>query len=222
MSNKYRLLIIVTSLLLVLILTGMKIAQLRAVDLYMRKGESDKDINLLQAYRFGNSQPRKVNKQKEPSISEQIMEYNARMREVKRKLGYENRFNVWPVSDINAENTGSFYEDRGNYLHKGIDIAVPVGTPVKAVLGGKFYKGNQGDKTGFGKYVYIVHNNGLRTYYGHLKEWAAMADGTAVLAGNVIGWSGNSGYSTGPHLHFEIRSKEGNLNPDLVLRKRNL
>lgn len=121
-------------------------------------------------------------------------------------------------SSIEPMITSRYLEDRITYLHKGIDISVPVGTEVKSFFSGKFYKGNQGDRTGFGRYVYIVHDNGLVTYYGHLIVWANIEDGEQVEAGQVIGFSGNTGDSSGPHLHFEVRRGEQSLNPMNYLR----
>lgn len=114
-----------------------------------------------------------------------------------------------PVPEITAQ----FMENRETYLHKGIDIGLPVGTDVKTILAGKLYKGNEGQQTGFGRYVYIVHENGLVSYYGHLSTWADIADGTPVAKGRVIGRSGNGGDSTGPHLHFEVRKDGQAVNP---------
>lgn len=123
-----------------------------------------------------------------------------------------NRTPSKPDDDIGPVITGPFLENRGTYIHKGIDISIPVGTEVKAVFDGKFYKGDQG-ATGFGKYVYIEHDNGLVTYYGHLSEWAHLEDGRKVQSGHIIGLSGNTGDSSGPHLHYEVRKGEESLNP---------
>lgn len=120
---------------------------------------------------------------------------------------------LWPVDDFKARISGAFNERRENGFHQGIDIALPIGTPVRAVSNGIFYKGNMGEKTGLGNYVLIVHNNGFVTYYGHLSETANFANGTKIERRTVVGWSGNTGHSTGPHLHFAIKGRDGFINP---------
>ena len=91
---------------------------------------------------------------------------------------------------------------RWGRIHEGIDIAVPEGTPVKAAECGKvsFVSENAG---GYGKLVRIDHGYGVQTAYGHMRKITA-AEGDTVAAGTEIALSGNTGNSTGPHLHFEI------------------
>ena len=87
--------------------------------------------------------------------------------------------------------------------HSGMDLAVPTGTPIRAALPGTVTasKYNAG---GYGYYVMIDHGNGLSTLYGHCSKLLARV-GQAVEAGDIIALSGNTGRSTGPHLHFEVR-----------------
>ena len=94
------------------------------------------------------------------------------------------------------------------HFHTGIDIANDWGTPVHAADGGIAHNLTMGclwggGLCGFGRYVIIVHAGGFTTLYGHLSNWA-VDDGSVVSAGEVIGYEGSSGNSTGPHLHFEI------------------
>lgn len=85
-------------------------------------------------------------------------------------------------------------------FHRGIDIAVPVGTPVKAIRAGRVVlAGNHG---GYGIAVILEHDDASRTLYGH-NTLANVQPGERVASGAVIALSGNSGRSTGPHLHFE-------------------
>lgn len=94
--------------------------------------------------------------------------------------------------------------------HTGIDYACPKGTPVLASEDGTVMTvGNA--VTGYGNFVIICHHDGSGTVYAHLdtvlvKQWQT------VKQGQVIGTSGNSGYSTGPHLHFEYRRKASDIN----------
>ncbi len=87
-------------------------------------------------------------------------------------------------------------------FHTGIDIAVAEGTPVRAAAPGRVTVA--GWEGGFGLLVIIDHENGYETYYGHLSK-VLVSPGHYVQAGDVIALSGNTGLSTGPHLHFEVR-----------------
>lgn len=87
--------------------------------------------------------------------------------------------------------------------HYGIDYSCYVGTPLYAACDGIAYRGDQG-AAGFGRYVRIEDGAGLYVYTAHMSSWA-IGDGSVVHAGDMIGLSGNTGNSTGPHLHFEVR-----------------
>jgi len=94
-------------------------------------------------------------------------------------------------------------------MHHGIDIVATAGTPVVAPAAGLVSTGT--DK-GLGNYVMIDHGRGLQTYYGHLVR-AAVATGQRVERGVVIGYVGNTGLSTGPHLHYEVQVNGRPVNP---------
>jgi murein DD-endopeptidase MepM/ murein hydrolase activator NlpD len=99
--------------------------------------------------------------------------------------------------------------------HMAFDIAVPVGTPVKTTMDGKVvYAG--WNTQGYGNLV-IVENGSYRTYYAHLSS-IPVSVGAQVAAGSVIGLSGNTGHSTGPHLHYEIRQNQVAINPTALTR----
>lgn len=91
--------------------------------------------------------------------------------------------------------------------HTGTDFAAQVGTAVKTVLSGTVVATGDTDiacrGASYGKYIYIVHKNGLSTLYGHMSR-VSVSPGQAVSTGSVIGYSGNTGYSTGPHLHLGV------------------
>ncbi|RWP87439.1 MAG: M23 family metallopeptidase [Mesorhizobium sp.] len=88
-------------------------------------------------------------------------------------------------------------------LHKGVDWAAPVGTPIIAAFDGKITF--QGDGGGYGNLVKVSHGNGRETHYAHMQKFAIQAGvGTKVKAGDIIGYIGTTGLSTGPHLHFEL------------------
>jgi murein DD-endopeptidase MepM/ murein hydrolase activator NlpD len=96
--------------------------------------------------------------------------------------------------------------------HNAIDIAAPIGTPVKsALVGTVLATGNTDAYPGcysFGKWVMVTHPNGLSTLYSHLSA-IDVAKGQTVTTGQVIGLSGMTGYATGPHLHFGVYATEG-------------
>ena len=103
---------------------------------------------------------------------------------------------------------GVFYP----HFHTGLDIASPLDTPVGAAAAGKVIlatssRDAQGHLVGYGNYVVIAHGDGFLTLYGHLDKLLVTA-GQVVRQGQVIGLSGSTGWSTGPHVHFEIR-KDG-------------
>jgi murein DD-endopeptidase MepM/ murein hydrolase activator NlpD len=96
--------------------------------------------------------------------------------------------------------------------HNGIDLRAPVGTPVKSASSGKVVGLGNTDTAcpgaSYGKWVLIEHGNGLSTLYAHLSAFAVNKN-DSVLTGDTIGWSGNTGYSTGPHLHFTVYATQG-------------
>ncbi|MBE6033891.1 MAG: M23 family metallopeptidase [Clostridiales bacterium] len=94
--------------------------------------------------------------------------------------------------------------------HQGVDISVPVGTNVYAAAAGTITK--SGYSSARGNYVEINHGNGNTTLYQHLSK-AVTKIGDTVKQGQVIAKSGNSGISTGPHLHFEMRQNGKAVNP---------
>lgn len=94
--------------------------------------------------------------------------------------------------------------------HKGIDWGTPVGTPVYASCGGTVVKAGWG--SGYGNVVYINHPDGKQTRYGHLSRVLVSA-GQSVSQGQKIALSGNTGVSTGPHVHFEVLSGGTAINP---------
>ncbi|HUY05406.1 MAG TPA: peptidoglycan DD-metalloendopeptidase family protein [Candidatus Paceibacterota bacterium] len=101
--------------------------------------------------------------------------------------------------------------------HDGIDIAAPIGTPIHAALAGTVLATGNTDLVhdsrghqcySFGKWVMLVHGNGINTMYAHLSE-IDVSKGQPVTTGQVIGLSGMTGYATGPHLHFGVYATEG-------------
>ena len=99
-----------------------------------------------------------------------------------------------------------------NKMHKGVDFAAPIGTPVYA--GGNGIIEVVGVNGGYGKYIRIRHNNEYKTAYAHLSSYKkGISKGVRVNQGDVIGYVGSTGRSTGPHLHYEIIYQNEQINP---------
>lgn len=112
----------------------------------------------------------------------------------------------WPVASrrITATFHDPTYPYRNLFEHSGVDFGVKQGTPVKAAEAGYVAQVGLGTKW-YGNYIMIIHNNNLSTLYAHLSSVNVKAD-QYVTQGQLIGLSGNTGFSSGPHLHFEVRS----------------
>jgi murein DD-endopeptidase MepM/ murein hydrolase activator NlpD len=113
----------------------------------------------------------------------------------------------WPIE------TGYISAYMGdNRGHKGIDIAAPYGTNIYAAESGTIQRiGNRGD--GYGIAIFIKHDDGTVTVYGHMSRTADFAVGDRIVKGQLIGFCGSTGNSTGNHLHFEVRTSNGYENP---------
>ena len=110
----------------------------------------------------------------------------------------------------------SKYGPRRRRLHNGIDVKVYIGDTIRSAFSGKVrVVKDQGRRKGYGKYVIIRHDNGLETVYAHLSKQLVKED-QYVEVGEVIGLGGNTGRSTGSHLHFETRFLGQAINPDLL------
>lgn len=97
------------------------------------------------------------------------------------------------------------YRPRRRRVHNGLDVKVYIGDTIRSAFTGKVrIVKNQGRRRGYGKYIVIRHDNGLETVYGHLSKWL-VEENQLVKAGDPIGLGGNTGRSTGSHLHFEVR-----------------
>lgn len=107
----------------------------------------------------------------------------------------------------------SKYGPRGSSSHYGTDIRLDIGDTVRSAFDGvvRISKYNPG---GYGNYVMVRHYNGTETIYGHLSKRLVVV-GQEVKAGELIGWGGNTGRSSGPHLHIEVRFKGIALDPQM-------
>jgi murein DD-endopeptidase MepM/ murein hydrolase activator NlpD len=112
---------------------------------------------------------------------------------------------IWPVDGPVVSGFGPRTINGSYEFHPGIDIAVPEGTPIRAAATGTvIFTEPEASSGGYGNYTCIDHGGGLSTCYAHQSSFAVSA-GQAVSQGDVIGYSGCTGYCLGPHVHFEVR-----------------
>jgi murein DD-endopeptidase MepM/ murein hydrolase activator NlpD len=119
---------------------------------------------------------------------------------------------AWPVEGIVTSSFGSRmdpFKGEGAF-HTGIDIATNQGDAVRAPADGTVVKAGMG--TGYGREVILDHGHGVQTLYAHLSGFAVIS-GQDIRRGDILGYVGSSGHSTGPHLHYEVRIHDIPVNP---------
>ncbi len=111
------------------------------------------------------------------------------------------------VGDFRSGSKFGVYEKiRNGRVHTGIDYSCPEGTPLIACMDGEILSKTKDDGNGAGNRIHLFnYKRGIRASYFHMKEFAFDEKQKAVKKGDLLGWSGNTGHSSGPHLHFEIR-----------------
>lgn len=121
----------------------------------------------------------------------------------------------WPVEHPSLRISSRFGDHRGGgRSHKGIDLEVPMDTPVRATAGGMVtFSGDQG---AYGQIIVVEHGQGIATAYAHLSK-RHVRQGDHVRAGDVIGKVGRSGNATAPHCHYEVRRNGLPVNPEPFL-----
>lgn len=117
---------------------------------------------------------------------------------------------LWPTQT--ATRISSYFGPRDGKNHYGLDIAAPGGSQIIAVAAGTVVK-NSYDYGGYGYFIVIEQNDGIRTYYGHMRKASFLSVGAKVKAGDTVGIVGSTGRSTGNHLHLEFRSGTKRINP---------
>jgi murein DD-endopeptidase MepM/ murein hydrolase activator NlpD len=122
----------------------------------------------------------------------------------------------WPLDERGYVTRGQAAADSTEEEHPGIDIAVPIGSIVRAAGGGTVLQtGTHGE---YGNFVLLEHPEGYQSMYGHLSRILAI-QGTEVRAREVIARSGNTGRSSAPHLHFEIRHNGISIDPGTMVKE---
>lgn len=120
----------------------------------------------------------------------------------------------WSLPILEATHITSGFGMRSYRWHYGTDLKLEMGDTVCAVFDGVIRICSY-DRKGYGNYVLVRHSNGLETLYGHLKK-SLVEVGQHVKAGDLIGWGGNTGRSTGSHLHFEVRYQGNAIDPEYL------
>jgi murein DD-endopeptidase MepM/ murein hydrolase activator NlpD len=122
---------------------------------------------------------------------------------------------IWLIAPLRAP-IGDRFGPRGNSFHPGIDYPAAAGTSVHAAGRGSVVFAGW-DSSGYGNLVVIAHPRGVRSMYAHLSRIGVNA-GQSVVAGSFVGAVGSTGFSTGPHLHFELRLGTAAIDPLTALR----
>ncbi len=117
---------------------------------------------------------------------------------------------AWLLAPVSGSISRGFFGD-----HEGVDIALPMNSAVRAAADGDVIHANW-DNDGYGYMVWVDHGDGLRTLYAHLNR-IVVKRGQRIARGQIVGLSGNTGWSLGPHLHFEISVRGRKQNPALFL-----
>jgi murein DD-endopeptidase MepM/ murein hydrolase activator NlpD len=130
----------------------------------------------------------------------------------KAKIAYRKLDFAWPVEG----KTTDVFEGEGSKRHQGIDIACPIGTPIKASNAGTVIYSNNTIK-GYGNLIIIRHSEEYVTVYAH-NQVNLVEEKTWVEKGQIIGKVGKTGRASGPHLHFEIRKNNKAMDPMLFLK----
>jgi murein DD-endopeptidase MepM/ murein hydrolase activator NlpD len=162
----------------------------------------------------------KERKKMKGELELEMLDVEARLKVVvdASKLPKQGKVLGYPVVNVNitqyfgntpfSSQNPQVYNGAG---HNGVDFAVPVGTQIFAALGGTVLGTGNTDEScngvSYGKWILIRHPNGLTTLYAHLSVIQVTA-GQSITAGQKIGLSGNTGYSTGPHLHFTVYASD--------------
>lgn len=155
-----------------------------------------------------------------PSFKESLEEYNflksasfSRVHHIYARSWQKNIIpTLWPVSGQIVSRFGQRNDPFSGEgaLHWGVDITAGMGTPVHAAADGVVADAEY--SPGYGRMVIVDHGNGMRTLYGHMSRLATVP-GQEVRRGEVIGYAGSTGRSTGAHLHFEVRVGGTAVNP---------
>lgn len=143
-------------------------------------------------------------------VEQEINVLEAKLRQAidKSKLPVGKGILQWPIISMTTQGYGKPNWNAAYDFHNGIDLRAAVGTPIKAALSGKIVGVGDNGRYSYGKWIAIDHGSfNIITLYGHL-SLQKVKIGQMVNTGDIIGYSGSTGYSTGPHLHFSVFTSE--------------
>jgi murein DD-endopeptidase MepM/ murein hydrolase activator NlpD len=159
------------------------------------------------------------------SLKENVEVIEARMEDVRLRLSLldegtkriRSTPTIWPLQGRIGSHFGGRLDPftRESEIHLGLDIVAPRGTPIRATADGVVLVASR--KAEYGNLVVIEHPSGMSTRYGHLSGFKVKARDT-VQKGDIIGWVGMTGRTTGPHVHYEVRLNDRPVNPRPYLR----
>jgi murein DD-endopeptidase MepM/ murein hydrolase activator NlpD len=156
-----------------------------------------------------------------PKVSPEDV-YNARVAEAKRQARYMNipdRTSTSSTSPTSYKISSQFGESREGHKHQGIDIAMGENTPISSYTDGIVSNIDESGKGNAGKYIEVTDENGNKIQYMHLNS-IDVRKGDSISTGQIIGKSGNTGHSTGPHLHVQALDEQGKIiNPNELFKQ---
>lgn len=185
--------------------------KVKQTTLDLNKAAQQKELEITKNQESNYKKIVEDSKKKKAAFEKEMFEYEAKLKYVldPKSIPKANSSPLsWPVDNVYiTQQFGKTNASARLYVsgsHNGVDFRAPIGTPIKSSGDGKVAGVGNTDadcpRVSFGKWILIKYDNGLATTYGHLSK-IEVGEGQIVKAGQIVGYSGNTGYSTGPHLH---------------------
>lgn len=196
--------------------------RIKQTTLDLNKAAQQKELEITKNQESNYKKIVEDTKKKKAAFEKELFEYEAKLKYVLDPSSIPKANTsalAWPVDNVYiTQQFGKTNASKRLYVsgtHNGVDFRAPVGTPIKSSGNGKVAGTGNTDadcpRVSFGKWVLIKYDNGLATTYGHLSKIDVSA-GQTVTEGQIVGYSGNTGYSTGPHLHVSMYAADA-VNP---------
>lgn len=196
--------------------------RIKQTTLDLNKAAQQKELEITKNQESNYKKIVEDTKKKKAAFEKELFEYEAKLKYVLDPSSIPKANTsalAWPVDSVYiTQQFGKTNASKRLYVsgtHNGVDFRAPVGTPIKSSGNGKVAGVGNTDadcpRVSFGKWVLIKYDNGLATTYGHLSK-IDVAPGQMVTTGQIVGYSGNTGYSTGPHLHVSVYAADA-VNP---------
>lgn len=188
--------------------------RLKQTALDLNKVAQQKELELTKNQESNYKKIVADSKKKKAAFEKEMFEYEAKLKYVldPKSIPKANSSPLsWPVDNVYiTQQFGKTNASARLYVsgsHNGVDFRAPIGTPIRSSGNGKVAGVGNTDlncpRVSFGKWILIKYDNGLATTYGHLSK-TDVSEGQTVTDGQIVGYSGNTGYSTGPHLHVSL------------------